>query len=806
MNQAHTELPASSIDTLGVRIGAPSLGACVCTGRGGALPLQVMRMRTRLGAGFSLSHIEFLYKHVGSGVIDVEHIFPLATGAAVTAMTYGVDGRWYDAAIRPRAEADAIFDAAQQAGLGAAQVDGAARESNRLRIANVPPGGEVTIRLSVSEPLTSLDGAWLWRMPTSISPRYAAPHADTEDAQLPPATWVPWIPPVVSLPVVPTHRAQTGALMDVQVRIDEPVHRIECSSHASSLTMDEHTWVQLRPDASMDSDIVLRFVPRTVTEPRAVAWVGAGHSILHVVRPPSVTDRLPRDVVYLIDRSGSMNGTKMTAALRAVRAALRGLDESDRFEILAFDNVVERFSYRAVEVTQENIEEADRWLTTINARGGTRLAEALREAIAPSASDSSGTEEQRMRSVLCLTDGQVYDTDNIVRVVSKRGTRCVVAALGIDDAVAGDVIERIARAGGGSADYVLPGDAIEPVVASIEMRLGAPAAFDVHANKVEPAHDGAIAVYDGAVTPILYRGELPDGSLITLDTAQGPVEVRVDVKPSSLPISQWFAMRRVRTIEDLRATERMNAADAAGEIEALGLAASIATTETSWIVVDEEGEAIDRALVGREVVAGAYSTGVTARSGVSFGGVPMPQSAPPPTGARTSFPPVGATAKKTKMVSSVASRLRSPVPREDAMVGRPPTLSAPSPAAPAVECAAQDVLASKMGHGSVAFEPAESLDVRIAAAMRANGSVQDDTLFTADALIAMCVLGHSTKRGVYRRHLAKMSAWLKGRTLFDPWADLILDIISERITPRDARRALEELGPIGVYTKELLSS
>jgi Ca-activated chloride channel family protein len=134
--------------------------------------------------------------------------------------------------------------------------------------------------------------------------------------------------------------------------------------------------------------------------------------VLVTALPPrldAAAEPAPREFVFVLDRSGSMSGGPLDQARNALRACLRALGPQDAFAILAFDDKLEWFQREACAITQARVEEADRWLGRINARGGTDILGALDAAL------QFARDRERRRYVVFLTDGAVSAEDEALR-------------------------------------------------------------------------------------------------------------------------------------------------------------------------------------------------------------------------------------------------------------------------------------------------------------------------------------------------------------------------------------------------------
>ena len=252
---------------------------------------------------------------------------------------------------------------------------------------------------------------------------------------------------------------------------------------------------------------------------------GKGGTFMLTLVPPSMVALAakPRDVVFVIDRSGSMGGWKMVAARRAAARMIDTLTSRDRFCTVAFDDRIELVPHAGMtDATDRNRFRAVEALAKTDARGGTEMMQPLAQAVRMLA----GGHDDRERVIVLITDGQVGNEDAILRDLSPRlrGTR--VFTLGIDQAVNAAFLRRLAGAGGGLCELVESEDRLDAVMAKVHRRIGTPiatnlgiraTALDVDATTIAP---GKLPdVYAGAPVTILgrYRGPASPAAAIELD-------------------------------------------------------------------------------------------------------------------------------------------------------------------------------------------------------------------------------------------------------------------------------------------------
>jgi Ca-activated chloride channel family protein len=319
---------------------------------------------------------------------------------------------------------------------------------------------------------------------------------------------------------------------------------------------------------------------------------------LTVLPPSSAATPRPRDVVLLLDRSGSMQGWKMVAARRAAARIVDTLTATDRFAVLTFDHAVEHPSTLPdglIEANDRHRFRAVEHLAKVDARGGTELLGPLETAL------KLLTDSGRDRVLVLVTDGQVGNEDQILRAISRnvRGVR--VHTVGIDQAVNAGFLGRLAAAGGGRSELVESEDRLDAAMDRIHRRIGAPLVsglalsadrLDVVPDTVSPARlpdlfSGAPLVVTGR-----YRGRGEGGALTLTGQSResGEWSVRSDgVTVAEESLTSVWARAHLRDLED-----RYVSQDQWGEhdqslerrIIETSLRFAVLCRFTAWIAVD----------------------------------------------------------------------------------------------------------------------------------------------------------------------------------------------------------------------------
>jgi len=533
------------------------------------------------------------YVNTETQPIEAVYVFPLDEGAAVCGFEARVDGVRIVGEVKERDEAFQAYDEAMADGHGAYLLDEERPDVFQASVGNLPPGAAVELAIVYVVELGVEQGALRFVIPTTVAPRYA-PSEDCKGVGRPDA-----------LTLNPPRSSEVPYRLDLAVRLATPRRpsRIASPTHPIDVVFEGDTAVVTlaQRDAALDRDFVLAVDDAGVDTP--TAWIETspqGDTAVAVSFVPRFGDEVrPAEVIFVIDRSGSMAGTSIAEVRNALQLCLRSMIPGCRFNIVGFGSHARQLFDRSRAYDEASLAEASAHVSAMQADlGGTEILSALRMVF------EDRVERGTMRQVVVVTDGEVTNTDAALELVKKHAASHRVFAFGIGAGASAHLVRGIARAGGGTAEFIVPGERIEPKVLRLFGRLLGPALTDVRMNwgrlGVTQAPSDTAPLF--AAERLVIYGFVANvhATTVRLEASgpSGPLHFEVPIDPASAVegsvISTLAARARIRELEEspewLEARgsrqDRRRASTASAEILRLALRYSLLSRETSFVAVE----------------------------------------------------------------------------------------------------------------------------------------------------------------------------------------------------------------------------
>lgn len=411
------------------------------------------------------------------------YTYPLPTDSAVDRLYMRVGNRDIIGKIAEKAEAKRQYDAAKKAGKRASLVEQHRPNIFSTSVANLGPGEQVIVEIGFQDHLKMEDGAFRLRMPLVVGPRYVSGQ-EIRNFEL--TGWGTAKAAVDELekitPPLRTASDGPGNPVTLRVRLNAgfPVDRISSPSHrieTERINQDE-IMISLMETVPADRDFTLVWQAADTSAPSAGLFteeIDAERYALLMLTPPIKNTRrheLSRDVTFIIDTSGSMEGTSIDQAKAALRLALDRLKSGDRFQILRFSNDYSTFRPGLTVASDDNLGEAKRYVSGLVADGGTEIVNAVKAAL------STKSDPARLSQVILITDGAVSGEDALLRVIQTDAGLRRFFTVGIGSAPNGYLMTRAAGVGRGTYTYIQNLDEVASQMNALFTKLEKPALVD----------------------------------------------------------------------------------------------------------------------------------------------------------------------------------------------------------------------------------------------------------------------------------------------------------------------------------------
>lgn len=604
------------IDNSGVIAAAPgkiTQGALQAIGRDGQpraeCPLKHTDVKAEVSGSLARVTVTQEFHNPFQDKIEAVYVFPLPQSAAVDNMTMTVGDRVIKGKIKRREEARAIYEAARDAGHTASLLDQERPNIFTQSVTNIASGAEVKITISYVEFLKYEDGAYEFVFPMVVGPRYIPGQPIGEQAIQSGVGWAPdtsQVPDASRItPQVAPKNTRAGHDIAIEVKLDTgvPIDDLKSTLHEVDVARpDNHrAVVRLKDQATIpNKDFILKFdvAGRKVSDAVLTHRGAQGGFFSMMLQPPervAAADVMPKELVFVLDTSGSMEGFPIEKAKETMKLALDSLYPEDTFNLITFSGDTHILFPQPVPATRENLQRAQVFLASRQGSGGTEMMKAIRAALDPSDA------QDHVRIVCFMTDGYVGNDMEIISEIQKH-PNARVFAFGIGSSVNRFLLDKMAEHGRGEVEYVTLQDdgsaaarrfherVRNPLLTDIEIDWSGLPVADVYPKRLPDLFSVKPLILTGRYTAagrgvIRLRGKMAGQNFVK----EIPVEL-----PESQPDHDVLATMWARTrIDDLMSQDyggiQSGAAkpDVREAITQLGLEYGLMTQFTSFVAVEE---------------------------------------------------------------------------------------------------------------------------------------------------------------------------------------------------------------------------
>ncbi|TNF39032.1 MAG: marine proteobacterial sortase target protein [Gammaproteobacteria bacterium] len=486
------------------------------------LPLLHTDVDMQISGLIVRSHLKQQFKNPTGDWVEAVYVFPLPEQAAVDHMRMYLNDRIIEGMIEEKQEARRIYEQAKSEGKKTALVEQQRPNMFTNSVASIGPGETVMVEIEYQQVLAYDNGQFSLRFPLAITPRYipGKPISETISVQGSWALNTDQVPDASQ--ITPPVHVGTETINPVSLSIElnpgYPLEHIGSAYHAITQQMtatNEYRISLAEAVVASDRDFELHWQPAAGHEPRAAVFneeVKGKYYQLLMLMPPhqksGAPNTLPREVIYIIDTSGSMSGVSMEQARQSLLMALDRLRPTDRFNVIQFNSLTEQLFARALSADANNIQRAKHYVQRLQADGGTEMAPALRAAL------NKQHESQLVRQVIFMTDGSVGNETELFDIIKQNLGQSRLFTIGIGSAPNSYFMHKAAQHGRGSFTYIGDVAEVQQKMSDLFSKLESPVMMNIKTNfppgiQVETWPDKIPDLYQGEPLVIVSQSDRP---------------------------------------------------------------------------------------------------------------------------------------------------------------------------------------------------------------------------------------------------------------------------------------------------------
>ncbi|MEE8548753.1 MAG: marine proteobacterial sortase target protein, partial [Alphaproteobacteria bacterium] len=608
-------------------------------------PVVTTEVRITVGGLLVRARVSQTFRNPNDDWVEGVYVFPLPENAAVDHLKLKLGERVIEGRIKERETARRIYQTAKRQGKKAGLLEGERPNIFTTSIANIGPKEEITIDIEYQQTLHYDQGAFRLRFPMVVGPRYIP--GNVRVAKFGAGGWsvgTDRVPDAekIRAPVLPP---AFGKINPVKLSIElEPgfaLSELKSSYHPVAVSEDGSGGYEISlkdGEVPADRDFELVWKPETGAQPQAGLFTETtkdGRYILVMILPPTAKPAdgkakgLPREVIFVIDVSGSMAGTSIKQAKAALALAIDRLTADDRFNIVGFNDTAFTLFPNPRPADRMTRETAKRFVHWLAAEGGTQMAPAVRLAL------RGRPPAGHIRQMVFLTDGAIGNERDLFGIINDRLGDARLFTIGIGSAPNSYFMRKAAEVGRGTFTHIGDVNEVGVRMAALFEKLERPVLTDLvvawpDGMKAEMWPKRLPDLYAGE--PVIFTARAPNATSAPAPESQGTIVVT-----GRIGLARWQGTLSLRGgkatpgVSKLWARDKISglmdtlheggaANDVRRQVVALGLGHHLVTKYTSLIAVDvtpsrPQGEPLKRRKVPHNLPEGWEYDKV-------FGGVP----------------------------------------------------------------------------------------------------------------------------------------------------------------------------------------
>lgn len=387
------------------------------------------------------------------------YVFPLPEDAAVDHMRLKIGKRVIESQIKEKQLAKKTYQQAKKQGERAALTEQERPNVFTTSVANIAPQESVEVEIEYQQIVQYDDGIFSLRFPMVVGTRYIPGKLNVDGFtgsgwalntnEVPDATRI--TPPVLEKDTSRKNKVSINIDLDAGLSLEKiysPFHSIAINKQVSRYK------INLKQESTLaNRDFELLWLPNEIDAPKAALFTekvdGETYALIMMVPPNSKKmETLNKEIIYVIDTSGSMGGQSIIQARAALELALTRLKAGDRFNIIQFNSITSTLFSQSELVTPRTLEQALHYVRTLEAGGGTEMANALHAALA------NQTTVNQLRQVIFMTDGSIGNEQALFEIIQNQLGRSRLFTVGIGSAPNSHFMQRAANFGRGTHTHI----------------------------------------------------------------------------------------------------------------------------------------------------------------------------------------------------------------------------------------------------------------------------------------------------------------------------------------------------------------
>ncbi|WP_245296976.1 MULTISPECIES: marine proteobacterial sortase target protein [Rhodomicrobium] len=536
--------------------------------------------------------------------VEGVYVYPLPENSAVDSLKMVIGDRIIIGDIKERQEAKRIYEEAKREGKKAALMEQERPNMFTNSVANIGPGETIVVQIEYQQSVPQSANRFSLRVPLVVAPRYN-PKPLVQTVDFGGKGWGQISDPVpdrdrIEPPVLdPRDNAPVNPVtLTVRLQAGFPLGEVKSAYHTvkTESPSEDSRIVKIEGAVPADKDFELTWEPKAGQAPAAGLFherLGGTDYLLAFVTPPVLSQAQaprPREIIFVIDNSGSMGGSSIVQAKSSLLYGLRQLKPGDRFNVVRFDDTMEVLFPGAVPADMEHVGQAQTFVSALQANGGTEMVPAMKAAL----TDDGGAGAEMLRQVVFLTDGAIGNEQQLFETIASGLGRSRVFMVGIGSAPNSYLMRHAAELGRGSFTRIGSGTQVEERMRALFNKLEKPAVTDL---SVKFSLSGADVT--PRVLPDLYAGEtLQIAAKLSSMGGKAEISGMIGDRPwtATLPLSgsaegkglsKLWAREKIADAEVEVTMGHISQASADQRILTLALEHSLISRLTSLVAVDK---------------------------------------------------------------------------------------------------------------------------------------------------------------------------------------------------------------------------